>query len=647
MTDLDRPALGADAVAKLLRASAETVTLLGPDGRVLYEGGNTGPTLGYESLGSMSVEQLLHPDDVAVYQAARLEVLAAPGAEVGGEVRVAHRDGGWEWVEFTARNLLHDPDLRGVVLTTRNSTARRRSDRLLASTAQVLEAIAASRSVDEIVDLVRRMVAAQGDVELVALPTDEAELAELLAASTFSAAEEASRLLGLARSSHRAASELRRRALVDDLTGLANRAGFTEALRRHLEGPRRPSAVLLFDLDRFKQVNDAYGHSTGDALLERVADALRRVVRAGDVPARFGGDEFAVLCDALEPGDPQQAAEAVGRRLALALNNATEPESHLRIAASIGISVDDGNGARWRDAEAWIGDADHAMYEAKRRGRGRVVLADDATRRAVGERQRVEFGLRGALDDGSLEVWCQPIVRLSDRQVVAAEALLRWRHDDGRLRSPAEFLQVAEDSGLMGAISVHTITQAIEAAARWPDRSDLAPVLVAVNLSATQLLADDLVGVVQDTLRRCQVSPGRLVVELTEHVLAADEELVAHRLSELRDLGVSLVLDDFGTGWSSLHMVRPMPFDAVKVDRSFIAEMGSDAVADDFVVRIVELLRTLGREVVAEGVEHEEQMVALRRAGCEFGQGWLFGRPVPARDFAATYLGIGPLGEVG
>nr|WP_249420190.1 GGDEF and EAL domain-containing protein [Rhabdothermincola salaria] len=644
---MHHPTIGADALAKLLRNSAETVTLLGPDGRVRYEGGNTEPTLGYESLASLSVEDLLHPDDIALYRAARLEVLSAPGAEVHGEVRVGHRDGGWAWVEFTARNRLDDPDLNGIVLTTRNATDRRRSDRLLAGTAQVLEAIAASRSLDEIVDLVRHLVADQGDVELAALPADVSALAEVLATSSFSAAEEASRLLGLARSSHRVASELRRRALVDDLTGLANRTGFTEALRRHLEGPRRPSAVLLFDLDRFKQVNDAYGHSTGDALLERVADALRRVVRVGDVAARFGGDEFAVLCDALDPGDPEQAAAAVGRRLALALNNATEPESHLRIAASIGISVDDGTGARWRDPEAWIADADHAMYEAKRRGRGRVVLADDTTRRAVGERQRTEVGLRAALDDGSLEVWCQPIVRLSDRQVVAAEALLRWRHDDGRLRSPAEFLQVAEDSGLMGAISVHTITKAIEVAAGWPDRSDLAPVLVAVNLSATQLLADDLVAVVQDALRRCQVQPGRLVVELTEHVLAADVDLVVERLSELRDLGVSLVLDDFGTGWSSLQMVRTMPFDAVKVDRSFIAEMGSDPVADDFVVRIVELLRTLGREVVAEGVEHEEQMVPLRRAGCEFGQGWLFGHPVAVGAFAETYLGVGALGEVG
>jgi EAL domain-containing protein (putative c-di-GMP-specific phosphodiesterase class I) len=299
-----------------------------------------------------------------------------------------------------------------------------------------------------------------------------------------------------------------------------------------------------------------------------------------------------------------------------------------RAAASIGVSVDRAGGIRRRDAESWIADADHAMYEAKRRGRGCVVVADHDTRRRAGHRLRVETGLREALDAGGLEVWFQPVVELARRCPVGSEALLRWRTPDGEVHTPGEFLQVAEDSGLMAAISLRTLGDALHEAARWgsPDESGL--LFVAVNLSVTQLLADDLLDVLDGDLERSGIEPSRVVVELTEHVLAADEQLVARRLRDLRGRGVRLALDDFGTGWSSLRLVRTMPFDIIKVDGTFTEDVDHSAESYDFASRIVDLARSMGRTVVAEGIERETQCAALTEMGCDYGQGWLFGAPV-------------------
>jgi len=621
--------------AVLMSLMACTVTLLDANGDVVMESPDVAtPTLGYDTLMSINGRDLIHPDDLVIYDEMRDTVLSDPGTEFDCQLRMRHLDGHYEVIECTARNLLHDPRVGAILLTTRNISRRQAHDRLLADANAALEAIAAGRPLYEVASLVRSLLVHQ-DSGHENLSYDAEELFVALEGDETPGGVQARWILTLAMSSHRAAAELRERAFLDSLTGLVNRVGFTEAIRDHLATAEGPAAVLLFDLDRFKQVNDAYGHSVGDAVLVSVADALRRTVRAGDVAARFGGDEFAVLCRELEGDDAELAARRVGQRLAVALASTPGPVgTGLRAVASIGVSVDRASGLAWTDPDSWIADADHAMYEAKRLGRGRVIVADHETRRRAGHRSRVETGLRDALDTGGLEVWFQPLVELPSRAIVGHEALLRWRSADGEVHAPGEFLQIAEDSGLMAAISLRTLGVAFEEAVRWPVNADGSLPSVSVNLSVTQLLADDLLEIVESDLERSGLDPNRVTVELTEHVLGADEQLVAQRLGDLRRLGIRLALDDFGTGWSSLRLVRTMPFDLIKIDRTFTADVDQSPEGAEFAGRIVALARSMGRLVVAEGIEREAQLEVLGEMGCQFGQGWLFGAPVPPDRFA-------------
>ena len=625
----------------ILSLMACTVSLLDADGNIIMEAPDTVPTLGYETLVSLNARQLIHPEDLSIYEVMEQTVLAAPGAEFDCQLRMLHSEGHYEVIECSARNLLDDPRVGAILVTTRNVSRRHAHDRLLADANAALEAIAAGKPLYEVAGLVRSLLVHQ-DSDNEGLPDDAEDLFAALEGDETPGGAQARWILTLAMSSHRVTAELRERATVDALTGLVNRVGFTEAIRDHLANADGPAAVLLFDLDRFKQVNDAYGHSIGDAVLVSVADALRRTVRAGDVAARFGGDEFAVLCRELEGEDAEVAARRVGQRLAVALASTPGPVgTGLRAVASIGVSVDRANGLTWADPDSWIADADQAMYEAKRLGRGRVIVADHETRRRAGHRSRVETGLRDALDTGGLEVWFQPIVELPSRDVVGHEALLRWRSPDGEVHSPGEFLQIAEDSGLMAAISLRTLGVSFEEAARWAPLADGSLPSVSVNLSVTQLLADDLLEIVESDLERSGLDPARVTVELTEHVLGADEHVVSRRLSDLRRLGIRLALDDFGTGWSSLRLVRTMPFDLIKIDRTFTADVDQSPEGAEFAGRIVALARSMGREVVAEGIEREAQLEVMSAMGCHFGQGWLFGAPVPPERFAWPRPGLG------
>jgi diguanylate cyclase (GGDEF)-like protein len=637
MSDLDA---GPDNDA-VLRLMACTVSLLDASGNIVMAAPDSTPTLGYDSLVSLNARALIHADDLRLYEVMEAEVLSGPGVEVDCQLRMLHAEGHYEVIECTARNLLHEPLVGGILVTTRNVSRRHRHDRLLADANAALEAIAAGRPLTDVAGLVRSLLVHQ-DSAHERLPDEAEELFAALEGDDTPGGAQARWILTLAISSHRATTELHQKATVDALTGLMNRVGFTEAIRDHLATHEGPAAVLLFDLDRFKQVNDAYGHSVGDAVLSSVADALRRTVRAGDVAARFGGDEFAVLCRELEGDDSEVAARRVGQRLAVALASTPGPVgTGLRPVASIGVSVDRPNGQPWADPDSWIADADHAMYEAKRLGRGRVVIADHETRRRAGHRSRVETGLRDALDTGGLEVWFQPLVELPSRDVVGHEALLRWRSADGEVHAPGEFLQIAEDSGLMAAISLRTVGVAFEEASRWAPSPDGSLPTLSVNLSVTQLLADDLLEIVESDLDRSGLDPGRVTVELTEHVLGADEQLVAQRLGDLRRLGIRLALDDFGTGWSSLRLVRTMPFDLIKIDRTFTADVDHSPEGAEFAARIVALARSMGRLVVAEGIERESQLEVLATMGCQYGQGWLFGAPVPPERFTRPRPGFG------
>lgn len=619
----------------LLRYSACTISVLAADGSVMSSKADDAPTLGYDDLTGITPFDVIHPEDLPIYEDMERRVLEHPGQEFDCQLRMRHNEGHYEVIECTARNMLDHPDVKGVLVTTRNVSRRHSHDRLLADANAGLEAIAAGRELAEVAGLVRDLMVHQDSVHE-ALPADADALFAALEGDETPGGVQARWILTLAMSSHRATEELRKRATFDALTGLVNRVGFTEALREHLATADGPAAVLLFDLDRFKQVNDAYGHSVGDGVLCSVAEALRRTVRAGDVAARFGGDEFAVLCKELEGEDTELAARRVGQRLAVALASTPGPVgTGLRAVASIGVSIDRSNGITWSDPDSWIADADHAMYEAKRLGRGRVIVADHETRLRAGHRSRVETGLRDALDTGGLEVWFQPIVELPGREVIGHEALLRWRSADGEVHAPGEFLQIAEDSGLMAAISLRTLGVAFEEAATWGPTVLGSLPSVSVNLSVTQLLADDLLEIVESDLERSGLDPRRVTVELTEHVLGADEHLVVQRLNALRALGIRLALDDFGTGWSSLRLVRTMPFDLIKIDRTFTADVDQSPEGAEFAARIVALARSMGRMVVAEGIEREAQLQVMAAMGCQFGQGWLFGAPVPPERFAS------------
>ena len=371
----------------ILSLMACTVSLLDADGNIIMEAPDTMPTLGYDTLVSFNARQLIHAEDLSIYEVMEETVLSAPGAEFDCQLRMLHSEGHYEVIECSARNLLDDPRVGAILVTTRNVSRRHAHDRLLADANAALEAIAAGKPLYEVAGLVRSLLVHQ-DSDNEGLPDDAEDLFAALEGDETPGGAQARWILTLAMSSHRVTAELRERATVDALTGLVNRVGFTEAIRDHLATADGPAAVLLFDLDRFKQVNDAYGHSIGDAVLVSVADALRRTVRAGDVAARFGGDEFAVLCRELEGDDAEVAARRVGQRLAVALASTPGPVgTGLRAVASIGVSVDRANGLTWADPDSWIADADQAMYEAKRLGRGRVIVADHETRRRAGPPQ--------------------------------------------------------------------------------------------------------------------------------------------------------------------------------------------------------------------------------------------------------------------
>jgi diguanylate cyclase (GGDEF)-like protein/PAS domain S-box-containing protein len=429
-----------------------------------------------------------------------------------------------------------------------------------------------------------------------------------------------------------AEEKLAHQALHDPLTGLPNRRLLVDRLRnaiargvRH-DGP--PPVVMFLDLDRFKLVNDSLGHGAGDELLTCVADRLRAVVRATDTLSRFGGDEFVILCEGMAS---QDAVMALAER---AMTTIDEPfvinGERFHIGVSIGVAFVDDDGP---SPEELLGDADYAMYLAKARsGQGRVQLFDQATRAVARQRVHTETALARALDRDELVVFYQPIVETATRRWVGVEALLRWQHPTRGLLAPAEFLDVAEQTGLIVPIGSWVLSEACAQVKRW--NRDLPPddhLAISVNLSGRQLTEPDLASTVAASLRQADIDPHvlRLVLEVTETLLPADEDEARQRLIELHDLGIQLAIDDFGTGYSSLRYVRDLPISTIKIDRSFVSGLGHSTHDEAIVNAVTQLARTLGLRVVAEGVETEAQFGFLSRVGCDYSQGYLFGRPQP------------------
>ncbi len=407
---------------------------------------------------------------------------------------------------------------------------------------------------------------------------------------------------------------LAHQSMHDPLTGLPNRVLFLDRLDQAIARCRRSQSsvgVAFLDLDRFKNVNDSLGHDAGDELLIEVARKLESVIRPGDTVARFGGDEFVVLCEDLPPLTARkQTVEVAERLLANVIRPLVVRGTEMFVGASVGIAMATTGEER---PDELLRDADAALFHAKDAGRGRVEVFDDAMRARALTAHATENALHRALERGEFRIFFQPIVSLSDARCVGAEALVRWQHPERGLLAPAEFIPLAEESGLIVQIGWWVLQEAARDAARWQlEQSE--PFQVAVNLSARQLAEPDLADRVAEVIAETGVRPSSLCFEITESVLLDDAESVLDAIRRVRALGVQFAIDDFGTGYSSLGYLKQFPVDSVKVDRSFVSGLGADPGDAAIVSAVIGLAHALGLRVTAEGVETKEQLEVADRA---------------------------------
>jgi diguanylate cyclase (GGDEF)-like protein/PAS domain S-box-containing protein len=663
----------------LVQHSTDTVVLLDADGRLLFSAGDT-RALGFataDSLIGMSAMEFVHPDDLGTALAALHELTEGARQVSPFEIRIRSAHGTWVPVEVTASNLLENPAVGGFVVGLRDITDRHRAEQELRDSESRLRTLVknipgavyrcepmppyrdlfvseavleltghpASRFLsDEVLfdDLILPGHAERTDQELQAAIADHRPFvieypirhgdgnirwvleqgqpfygpdgrAQWLDGVMFDVTE---RKLLQDRLTHDAAH--------DPLTDLPNRTSLLETLEHALKRASRTElhvAVLFIDLDRFKLVNDALGHAAGDELLISVAQRLRATLRASDVATRTGGDEFVVVCTDLR--SPVEA-EHVAHRIALTLSTPFSVGGReVFVSASIGIAVADALST----PTGLVRDADAAAYRAKERGRNRYEVFDEALRAETANALETESALHRALDEDQLLLHFQPLVDLRTHEVLGFEGLLRWEHPTRGLIGPAQFLDAAEASGLVVPIGYRTVEQACAALAQ------LDPTLsVAVNLSPRELAQQDVVDRVRATLRDAGVDPRRLCLEITESALLSDADLALNTLARLKDTGVSLAIDDFGTGYSSLNYLRRLPVDVVKIDRSFVAELGWDGPEHTIIAGIIGLTHGLGLEIVAEGIETQQQAQALLDLGCTRGHGFLYSPARPLED---------------
>ncbi len=427
-----------------------------------------------------------------------------------------------------------------------------------------------------------------------------------------------------------AAIEERERQIIhvglhDGLTGLPNRKLFTEQLANTLSRRRVGEQVMVayVDLDDFKMVNDTLGHPAGDALLRIIADHLRE-----DLPdallARLGGDEFAILIDGIDDkASLGNIADALQRCFdrPLSIN-----DQNVSCGASIGIAMAPGDGD---DGNTLMKNADLALYRAKHEGKSTYHFFEPALDEAARQRRQLELDLRAAIKEGGFELNFQPLYSLAERRLTGFEALIRWNHPTRGRVNPVEFIPLAEETGLIIPIGEWVLREACHQASSWP-----ADVSVAVNVSPKQFAATGIASTVLSALSASGLAPQRLELEITESIFIADVDATLATLHSLRNLGVKIALDDFGTGYSSLSYLRSFPFDKVKIDKSFVEDLGTSSSGHAMIRAITTLANALGMETLAEGVEDIAQFEVLEREGCQNIQGYLFSRPVAANAVA-------------
>ncbi|MGK2947276.1 MAG: putative bifunctional diguanylate cyclase/phosphodiesterase [Acidimicrobiales bacterium] len=547
--------------------SSDAVALLDETATIVRPAPEMAALVGYhgQSIQGVDVFMLVDPEDLTDARAVFERSLASPGQTFSSEIRVTHARGHQLWISARTVNLLHDPDVGGVVVTLHDVTERREAQ-----------------------------------------------------------------------------AELAHQAFHDGLTGLANRALFTDRVEQALlrQGPTGLCGAAIFlDLDGFKTVNDSLGHRAGDLLLREVADRLQLSVRSDDTVARLGGDEFAILLE--RSPDPVAESEAIAQRVLHALHAPIELEGQsVTVSASLGIAVADGS----TTSTSLLRDADIAMYRAKATGRARWVVYEPAMRTAAVERLQIESDLVGAVAAGQMHLVFQPVVQLETEAIVGFEALLRWHHPTLGVLAPDRFIPIAEESAIIVSLGEWVITEACATLARWhahyPQQRSLA---MGVNISARQIASPHLVDHVRATLAATGIEPRSLVLEMTESSLIQDAAVAAARLAELRTVGVRLAIDDFGVGYSSLSYLRQFPVDILKIDRSFIATINDREQVPAIVRGLLDLGHTLELETVAEGVEDAAQLEHLRGEHCDLVQGFLFSHPLDAVDAEHLVMQLTPI----
>ena len=661
----------------LSSSSSDMITVLDEDGTLRYGTPAAARILGYTDQSNIgtNVFDLVHPDDLERVLRQSAKNVRTPGVSPPLRFRMAHADGTWRWVESIGNNLLHDPDVRGTVVTTRDITEQKQAeDALRASEERFKALVQNSTDMIAVIDAEGRVCyASPASAHVMGYGADDARsisplsivhpddrtvvaerVAELLSEPGATARVEcrirhangswryveaiATNLLddpavrGVVFNSRditdrkAAEDQLTLHAYHDLLTGLPNRSLFLDRLGMALaRGRRRPGsvAVLFLDIDRFQVINDSLGHSAGDQLLIAAAQRLESTLRPEDTVARFGGDEFTVLCeDVANELEPVAIAERIARALA-------EPfavdDREVFLTTSIGIAVARHDRA---EPESLLRDADAAMYRAKERGRARFEVFDEAMRSRAMERLEVANALPRAIERHELRLYYQPIIDLNEGVIVGVEALLRWNRPDG-MWLPEAFVPLAEETGLIVPIGEWVLMEACRQLGEWQRRFALpASFSISVNLSAGQLGQPRLTQAIEAALREV-AEPASLWLELTETALMADEDAAIATLRGFKARGVSLSVDDFGTGYSSLSYLNRLPIDALKVDRSFVSGLNSDPGDHAIAKAVVGLAHTLGLGAVAEGVETSAQLSELRTLGCDGAQGFLFSRPLP------------------
>ncbi|MDQ1445159.1 MAG: hypothetical protein QOI20_1623 [Acidimicrobiaceae bacterium] len=631
----------------LMRDASDTVVVLDADGDVIWRSPGLDRLLGLLGQGDIrpvDVPSLLHEDDMPLVAGSVTVAMARPGITGPVEFRMAHGDGSWRTMEAVFTNCFDSPQVGGVVVYLRDVTERRRYADVLAAEAGVLTAIARRAPLGEVLRGIGKMVEEHAPGCTLVIDADRAG-PEALSVSrpqgrpTTPAEQQvldvASSLVALAYERQAAAHEwsaalLAGAADADRQAGIVSRAEVVQQLgpvlgRAGAKGDK--VAVLVIDLDRFKEVNERLGHEGGDQVLPMVTTRIRDVVRPMDMVARVGGDEYVVVCEGLI-GE----LEAIGlcERINVAL---AEPllvgRAEIRITASIGIAMTHGEDDH---PEALLRDADAALYTAKQRGRARFEVFNESRRREARARRDLDSELERALESGELRVWLQPEIELATGNLIGFEALVRWQHPERGLLAPGEFIPQAERSGLIDRVGGWVLQEACHYGRQWRDEHPGHPFVVAVNLSVRQLGEAGLIARVAAALEESGLPADALCLELTESALMDDADLSLSVLRALKRLGVRLAIDDFGTGYSSLAYLRRFPIDAVKIDRSFVSGLGSRAEDDAIVTAVLGLTSALGLTCIAEGVEQPTQRDELIRLGCGAAQGFLFSPPRPAHE---------------